>query len=81
MTDQVSSGTMAGIPGSGTTAHKSVHGRPVSWVAVSVIMAAFLAGGIALMAGPVWWLFWVSAGVAAVGGLLGLATHIMDDWY
>jgi hypothetical protein len=44
-------------------------------------MAAFLAGGLALILGPVWWLFWASAGLAVVGGLLGLSTHILDDWY
>jgi hypothetical protein len=82
MTDQVSSGPVAGVPGTGApSAHQSAHGRPVSWVSVSVIMVAFLAGGIALVAGPVWWLFWVSLAVAVVGGLIGLATHIMDDWY
>jgi hypothetical protein len=55
-------------------------GRPVSWVAVSLILVAFLAGGLALVFG-VWWLFWVGLGVAAVGGLLGLATGILEDWY
>ena len=57
------------------------HGRSVSWVAVSIIMAAFLMGGLALVFGPTWWLFWVSLGIAAVGGLLALATGIFDDWY
>jgi hypothetical protein len=57
------------------------HGRPVSWVAVSLIMLAFLVGGLALMFGPTWWLFWVSLGGAAVGGLLALFTNIFEDWY
>jgi len=57
------------------------HGRSVSWVAVSLIMAGFLIGGLALVFGPTWWLFWVGAGVAAVGGLLALATNIFEDWY
>jgi hypothetical protein len=57
------------------------HGRPVSWVAVSLIMVAFLVGGLALIFGPTWWLFWAALGLAAVGGLLALATHIFDDWY
>jgi hypothetical protein len=57
------------------------HGRPVSWVAVSLIMVAFVAGGLALVFGPTWWLFWAALGLAAVGGLLALATGIFDDWY
>ena len=53
----------------------------VSWVAVSIMMAAFLVGGFGLILGPIWWLFWVGAGMCAVGGLLALATNIFDDWY
>jgi hypothetical protein len=56
-------------------------GRPVSWVAVTIILAAFLAGGLALVFGPTWWLFWVSLGLAAFGTLLALGTGIFDDWY
>ena len=50
----------------------SFHGRAVSWTAVTVIMVAFLVGGLALVFGPTWWLFWVALGVAAVGGLMAL---------
>jgi hypothetical protein len=57
------------------------HGRPVSWVAVSIIMAGFLAGGLGLVIGPTWWLFWAGAGAAIIGGLLALGTRIFDDWY
>ena len=57
------------------------HGRPVSWVSVSIILAGFIAGGIGLVAGPAWWLVWVGGAVAAVGGILGLATGIFRDWY
>jgi hypothetical protein len=53
----------------------------VSWVAVTLIMIGFVAGGLALIFGPTWWLFWVSGGLAAVGGLLALATNIFEDWY
>ena len=74
------SGQLSPVPAGGP-ATASHHGRPVSWVAVSLIMAAFLIGGLALIFGPVWWLFWASLGLAAVGGLLALATHIFDDWY
>ncbi len=61
--------------------HPAFHGRPVSWVAVSLIMAAFLVGGLALVFGPTWWLFWVAVGVVVVGGLLALSTNIFEDWY
>ena len=57
------------------------HGRPVSWVAVSTMMAAFLVGGFGLILGPIWWLFWVGVGMLTVGGLLALATNIFEDWY
>ncbi len=67
------------VPGT-PVSFPSFHGRPVSWVAVSLIMAAFLIGGLALVFG-VWWLFWVSIGIAVVGGLLAAGTGIMDDWY
>jgi hypothetical protein len=90
MADQLGSGAVAGVSAEGgqlshvaaggpaTVMH---HGRPVSWVAVSMIMLAFLIGGLALILGPVWWLFWGSAGLAVIGGLLALVTNIFDDWY
>jgi hypothetical protein len=66
----------------GTPGHyEPYHGRPVSWVAVSIIMAGFLAGGLALVFGPAWWLFWCGGALAAIGGLLALSTNIFEDWY
>ncbi len=66
----------------GTPVHFAHYGgRPVSWVAVSLILVGFLAGGLALVFGPTWWVFWVGLAIAAVGGLLALATGIFDDWY
>jgi len=66
----------------GTPVHfPTFHGRPVSWVAVTLILVGFVAGGLALVFGPTWWLFWVSLAIAALGALLGLATGIFDDWY
>jgi hypothetical protein len=44
-----------------------------------VIIAGFLTGGIALTAGPVWWLFWTGAAIAAVGGVSALASDILSD--
>lgn len=71
-------------PGSPWPAHPAFHGRPVSWVAVSLVMLGFLVGGLALVFGhhgPTWWLFWVGVGVAVVGGLLAMVTDIFEDWY
>jgi hypothetical protein len=90
MADQAGAGAVAGLPSEGGVAatvsaggHVAhpFHGRPVSWVAVSTIVAGFVAGGLGLIIGPTWWLFWVGLGLAAVGGLLALATKIFDDWY
>jgi hypothetical protein len=90
MADQLGSGMVAGQSAeggqlspatAGGPATEMFHGRTVSWVAVSIIMAAFLVGGFGLILGPIWWLFWVGVGMCAVGGLLALATNIFDDWY
>ena len=56
----------------------SYRGRPVSWVAVVIILAGFTLGGIALVAGT-WWLFWVAVGVVVVGGILAVAVDIFAD--
>ncbi|HUZ26992.1 MAG TPA: HGxxPAAW family protein [Streptosporangiaceae bacterium] len=61
--------------------HASYHGRTSSWVAVALIVAGFLAGGLALVFGPTWPVFWVGAGLAVIGGLLALMTDIFEDWY
>jgi hypothetical protein len=68
------------VPGT-PVSFPSFHGRTVSWVAVSLIMAAFAIGGSALAAGPIWWLFWAALGLAVVGLLMSAAIGIFDDWY
>jgi hypothetical protein len=91
MADQVGTGTVSsagqntaelspdapGTPGN----YEPYHGRPVSWVAVTIIMAGFLVGSLALVFGPTWWLFWCGGAVAVVGALLAAATDIFEDWY
>ena len=68
--------------GAGSPGYFEHHrGRPVSWVSIGIIVAGFILGGIALVVGPTWWLLWFGAAVAAVGGILGLATGIFNDWY
>ena len=89
MTEQPASGTVAGDIGAhGLDAqtslpqeHKAHHGRPASWVAVTVIVIGFVIGGIALPVGPVWWLFWLGTGIVVLGAIFGAAVHIFDDWY
>jgi hypothetical protein len=89
MADQAGHGAVADFPAeSGVIsqaitgpAHETFHGRPVSWVAVSIIMAGFLVGGLGLVFGPTWWVFWTGVGLSAIGGLLALSTGIFDDWY
>ncbi len=71
------------VPGKGPPNRKTEahYGRPISWVAVSIIIIGFITGGIAMMVGPVWWLFWVGAGIVVIGGIFALSGGILDDWY
>ncbi|HLX47024.1 MAG TPA: HGxxPAAW family protein [Streptosporangiaceae bacterium] len=61
--------------------HESFHGRPVSWVAATTIILGFVIGGIGLITGPSWVLFWVGSGVVVAGCILALITGIFNDWY
>lgn len=54
-------------------------GRPRSWVAVSIIFVGFLAGGVALVLGPSWPLFWAGVAVVVVGGFLTVAVGTFAD--
>jgi hypothetical protein len=54
-------------------------GRLTSWIAVLVIILGFLIGGIAMVIGPVWWLFGVGVAVVVAGAVFGAATGIMSD--
>ena len=61
---------------------REVHrGQPTSWVAVSIIITGFIVGGIAMVVGPVWWLFWTGAGIVVIGGIFAWFGRIVDDWY
>jgi len=95
VTEQASSGTMAGTGdtgGHGLDAEIGVqlgpahtpeahHGRRSSWIAVSIIIVGFIVGGVAMVPHPRWWLIWVGTGIVVVGGIIATATHIFDDWY
>lgn len=56
----------------------SAHGRPGSWLLVAVVLAAFAAGGVALIA-QLWWLFWVCVGVVVLSAPVGRLVGIMND--
>ena len=92
MTEQAASGTVADAAGNtgahGLDAqtgvsygHEAHHGRPASWVAVSVIIVGFIVGGVAMVPSPKWWLFWTGAGIVVIGCIMAAAAHILDDWY
>lgn len=57
------------------------HGRTTSWAAVSIIITGCIVGGIAMVVGPAWWLFWVGGGIVAIGGIFARSVRIVDDWY
>jgi hypothetical protein len=58
------------------------HGKPMSWVAVVVIIVGFVIGGIAMVPHPTWWAFWLGAGIAVIGCIMVLFAHTFsDDWY
>ena len=58
--------------------HSQLHGRPSSWVLVTVVIAAFVVGGFAIVFHQ-WWLFWVCVAVVVLSVPAGKATGIMGD--
>jgi hypothetical protein len=49
-----------------------MHGStPAAWTAVAIVLVAFTLGGVALMIGPSWVLFWVSVGLLPVAVIVG----------
>jgi len=88
----VSGGAVSGETNQARTASTPVspvspvshHGRPVSWVAISLVILGFLVGAIGMMAGgsgPIWPVFWTGAGIAILGLLVSVATNTFADWY
>ena len=54
------------------------HGKLSSWLLIGVVIAAFLAGGAAIIT-HTWWLLWTCVGVIVVAAPVGKAIGIMDD--
>ena len=79
-------GTVQGTGDAGSLAHAAAeshhHGRPISWIAVAIIVVGFDIGGIAMVPKPTWWAFWLGAGIAIVGCIITLfAKTFSEDWY
>jgi hypothetical protein len=58
--------------------HPHLHGRPVSWVLVGVLIVAFVTGGLAIV-NHLWLLFWVCLGVTVLSLPAGKVVGIMND--
>ncbi|MFI0449821.1 HGxxPAAW family protein [Actinomadura sp. 6N118] len=54
-------------------------GRPKSWVAVTIIFIGFAVGGVALVLGPNWPMFWGGSAVVLIGCVIAWAVDIMSD--
>ncbi|MEU8121006.1 HGxxPAAW family protein [Spirillospora sp. NPDC049024] len=59
--------------------HGSHAGRPSSWIAVAVIFAGFVVGGVGLCLGPLWVMFWAGGGIIVLGLLVSWAVHLFSD--
>jgi hypothetical protein len=58
--------------------HGYLHGRPTSWLFVAVLIAAFIAGGFAVV-DHLWPLFWVCLAIAILAVPAGKLVGIMAD--
>jgi hypothetical protein len=54
------------------------HGKPASWVLVAVVIAAFAAGGVGIIA-HAWWLVWTCVGLVVLAIPAGKVIGIMND--
>jgi hypothetical protein len=83
VTEQPASRTMADAIKAplGADEPEAHHGRPASWVVTTLVIIGFIVGGIALCIGPSWVVFWLGAAIVVIGGIMGAAVRIFDDWY
>ena len=58
--------------------HAHLHGRPLSWVFVAVLIAAFVIGGFTVVM-HIWPLFWVCLGLVLLAPPAGKIIGIMGD--
>jgi hypothetical protein len=74
--------------GTGIAVHPAAHeeehnpGRPISWAGTSIVIIGFVIGGISMIPGPHWIVFWIGVAVVVIGGLVLLSAKTMnEDWY
>lgn len=53
-------------------------GRASSWLAITVMLAGFVVGGIGMILAS-WMLIWIGVGVIGVGGVLALVFDVFSD--
>jgi hypothetical protein len=59
------------------TAHHDNHGStPAAWTAVTIIMVAFVIGGVGVVVAQPW-LFWAGVGLVVVGIIVGKVMQMM----
>ena len=74
--------TSTGADDAGRFPHPKHHGRPMSWIAVSIITIGFIVGGVGMVPHPRWWLVYLGAGIAVVGCIVTAAARTLQvDWY
>ena len=59
-----------------SASHDDHGSTPAAWTAVTIIMIAFLVGGIGVVA-ALPWLFWVGAALVVVGIIVGKVMQMM----
>jgi len=59
-----------------SASHDDHGSTPAAWTAVTIIMIAFLVGGIGIVA-ALPWLFWVGAALVVVGIIVGKVMQMM----
>jgi hypothetical protein len=87
--ERATTGTVEGPGGTAAqpvagAAHDGEHfsGRRISWIGTVIVCAGFIAGGVAFIPHPTWWLFWLGVGIVIVGSLILAAAKTMsEDWY
>jgi len=56
----------------------SAHGStPAAWTTVVIVFIAFLVGGIGLVIGPNWVVFWIGVALLPIGALVGKVMQAM----
>jgi uncharacterized ion transporter superfamily protein YfcC len=58
------------------SAHDDHGNTPAAWTVLVIVTAAFIIGVVGLFIGS-WTTFWISVGVLALGGIIGLVMRAM----